>query len=88
MTDAGVLSSAFDAANRHFRVIVSRDIVAGYDDAAEHGALMVLSLHLALVVDSPALPAEWYACRGKELPGELDGVTDISEVAGPVPVGA
>ena len=88
MTDACVLSSAFDAANRDFRVIVPRDIVAGYDEAAEHGALMVVSLHLGLVVDSPALLAEWYARRGKPLPGELEGVTDISEVAGPVPVGA
>jgi nicotinamidase-related amidase len=88
MTDACVLSSAFDAANRDFRVIVPRDIVAGYDDVAEHGALMVVSLHLGLVVDSPALLAEWYARKGKELPTELQGVTDISEVAGPTPVGA
>ena len=40
MTDACVLSTALDAANRDLRVIVPRDIVAGYNDEAEHGALM------------------------------------------------
>lgn len=88
MTDACVLSSAFDAANRDFRVIVPRDVVAGYDEPAEHGALVVVSLHLGLVVDSPALLAEWYARAGKQLPADLEGVTNISDVAGPIPVGA
>ena len=60
-TDACVLSTAFDAANRDFRVIVPRDIVAGYSEEAEHAALLVISLHLGLVVDSEALLSEWHA---------------------------
>ena len=64
-TDACVLSTAFDAANRDFRVIVPRDVVAGYSAEAEHAALMIISLHLGLVVDSAALVQEWMARRGK-----------------------
>jgi nicotinamidase-related amidase len=85
-TDACDLSTAFDAANLDFRVIVPRDIVAGYSEEAEHAALMIISLYLGLVVDSPGLLAEWYARKGKELPEELKGVTDISEVAGRIEV--
>jgi len=80
-TDACDLSTAFDAANRDFRVIVPRDIVAGYSEEAEHAALMIISLHLGLVVDAPALLAEWFARKGKELPEALRGATDISKVA-------
>ncbi len=83
-TDACDLSTAFDAANRDYRVIVPRDVVAGYSEEAEHAALMIISLHLGLVVDAPALLAEWYARKGKTLPAELDGITDISTVAGPL----
>jgi nicotinamidase-related amidase len=81
-TDACDLSTAFDAANRDFRVIVPRDVVAGYSEEAEHAALMIVSLHLGLVVDAPALLAEWYARKGRELPAKLRGVADISAVAG------
>ncbi len=81
-TDACVLSTAFDAANRDFRVIVPRDVVAGYSEEAEHAALMIVSLHLGLVVDAPALLAEWFARKGRTLPEELQGVSDISTVAG------
>jgi len=86
-TDACDLSTAFDAANRDYRVIVPRDIVAGYDQEAEDAALLIISLVLGLVVDSPALLQEYYARKGKELPAALDGVTDISTVAGEIPVG-
>jgi nicotinamidase-related amidase len=86
-TDACDLSTAFDAANRDFRVTVPRDIVAGYSEEAENAALLIISLVLGLVVDSPALLREWYARKGKELPTILDGVTDISTVAGEVPLG-
>jgi nicotinamidase-related amidase len=82
MTDACVLSTAFDAANRDFRVIVPRDVVGGYSEEAEHGALQVISLHLGLVVDAPALLAEYFARVGSELPSDLVGVDDINEVTG------
>ena len=81
-TDACVLSSAFDAANLDFRVIVPRDIVAGYSEEAENAALQVVALHLGLVVDSPALLAEYYARKGKELPDDLRGITEITEATG------
>jgi nicotinamidase-related amidase len=85
-TDACDLSTAFDAANRDFRVLVPRDIVAGYGEEAEHAALMIISLHLGLVVDAPALLAEWYARKGKQLPEVVTAATDLSEVAGPTEV--
>ncbi len=81
-TDACVLSTAFDAANRDFRVIVPRDVVAGYSAEAEHAALHIVALHLGLVVDSPALLAEYYARKERELPADLRGVTEMGEVAG------
>lgn len=81
-TDACDLSTAFDAANRDLRVIVPRDVVAGYSAEAEHAALMIISLHLGLVVDAPALLAEWYARKGQELPEQLRGITDITAAAG------
>lgn len=87
-TDACDLSTAFDAANRDFRVIVPRDVVAGYSSEAEHAALMVISLHLGLVVDAPALLAEWYARKGEELPAEFRGIEDINEVAAPLETAA
>ena len=82
MTDACVLSTAFDAANRDFRVIIARDVVGGYSEDAENSALKIVSLHLGLVVDSPALLAEYYARKGKTLPSDLVGITDIADVAG------
>ena len=67
-TDCCDISTAFDAANRDFRVIVPRDIVAGYSEEAENSALLIISLHAGLVVDSAPLLAEWYARCGRELP--------------------
>jgi biuret amidohydrolase len=86
-TDACVMSTVFDAANLDFRVIVPRDVVAGYSEEIEHAALAVMSLHWALVVDSPALLAEWYARVGRNLPEEIRGITDISDVAGAIAAG-
>ena len=82
MTDACVLSTAFDAANRDFRVIIARDVVGGYSQDAEESALKIVSLHLGLVVDGPALLAEYYARKGKTIPSDLKGITDIADVAG------
>jgi nicotinamidase-related amidase len=71
MTDACDLSTAFSAADLDFRVTMPRDIVAGYSEEAEHGALMIVSLHLGIVVDGPALIREWYARAGAEVPPVL-----------------
>lgn len=71
MTDACDLATAFDAADLDFRVTVPRDIVAGYSEEAEHGALMIVSLHLGLVVDAPALVREWFARVGADVPSAL-----------------
>jgi nicotinamidase-related amidase len=76
-TDCCDISTAFDACNRDFRVIVPRDVVAGYSEELENAALMVISLHVGIVTDAPALLAEWYARRDLELPGMLRGITDI-----------
>jgi biuret amidohydrolase len=88
MTDACVLSTAFDAANRDFRVIVPRDIVAGYNDEAEHGALLCVSLHLGLVVDGPALLREWYERVGRELPAQYGDATTMTDALQPASAGA
>jgi nicotinamidase-related amidase len=85
-TDACDLSTAFDAANRDFRVIIPRDVAAGYSEEAENAALLVISLHLGLVVDAPVLLAEWYARKGLELPGELQGIEDINQATAGVEV--
>ena len=82
MTDACVISTAFDAANRDFRVIVPGDIVAGGSQEAEDAALMVISLHLGLVTDGPALIREWYARKGMAAPLELGGVVKMTEASG------
>lgn len=62
-TDCCVLNSAFDAANRDYRVVVLRDLVRGTDPALEDAALKMVSLHLGLVVDSPDLLDAWAARR-------------------------
>ena len=87
LTECCDLSTAFDAANRDFRVLIPRDVVGGSSAEAEHAALLIISLHLGLVVDAPALLAEWYARVGRPLPHELVGVEDISTIAAPLPVG-
>lgn len=58
MTDCCVLNTAFDAANRDFRVVVPRDLTRG-SQHLEEPALRMISLHLGLVVDSGALIREW-----------------------------
>jgi hypothetical protein len=42
----------------------------------------VVSLHLGLVVDAPALLAEYFARAGTELPSDLVGIDDMNEVTG------
>jgi biuret amidohydrolase len=67
LTDCCVLNTAFDAANRDFRVIVPRDVAAGLSEETERAAEQVIANHLGLVVDGPALLREWYARRGMNL---------------------
>ena len=58
MTDCCVINSAFDAANRDFRVVVPRDLTRG-SEHLEEPALRIISMHLGLVVDSAGLLEEW-----------------------------
>lgn len=58
-TDCCVLSTAFDANNHNYRVIVLRDLVRGTDPQLEAAALSMVSLHLGLVMESQELLAVW-----------------------------
>lgn len=62
-TDCCVLNSAFDAANRNYRVVVLRDLVRGTDPQLEAAALSMVSLHLGLVMDSAELLRLWQQRR-------------------------
>jgi nicotinamidase-related amidase len=68
LTDCCVINSAFDAANRDFRVVLPRDVTGGISEEAERWAFGIISMHAGLVVDSGALVAEWSARAGRELP--------------------
>ncbi|MBN9603967.1 MAG: cysteine hydrolase [Afipia felis] len=61
MTDCCVLSTAFDASNRNYRVITVRDLVAGTNDELESAALKIMSLNTGLVIDSTELLGAWQA---------------------------
>lgn len=61
MTDCCCLSTAFDAVNRDFRVILARDLTRGYDPAMEDATERLLSLHVGLVLNSDELLDEWSA---------------------------
>lgn len=58
MTDCCVLNTAFDGANRDFRIVVPRDLTRG-SEHLEEAALRIISLHLGLVVDSAELIEDW-----------------------------
>jgi biuret amidohydrolase len=81
LTDCCVLNTAFDAANRDFRVIVPRDVAAGLSEETERAAEQVIANHLGLVVDGPALLREWYARAGAELPAELAAAETMDDLA-------
>ena len=72
-TDCCDVCSAFDAANRMFRVVVPQDVTAGYSEEAEEAALFIISLHAGVVVDSEDLVAEWYARCGIQEPAQFQG---------------
>ena len=81
MTDACVLSTAFDAANRDFRVIVPRDVVGGYSgrrSTVHFRSSRSTSDWLSTL--RPFSPSTSLA--GIELPQDLVGMTDINEVTG------
>lgn len=59
MTDCCILSTAFDASNRNYRVITVRDLVAGTNDELESAALKMMSLNTGLVIDSTDLLTAW-----------------------------
>jgi nicotinamidase-related amidase len=61
MTDCCILSTAFEASNRNYRVITIRDLVAGTNDELEDAALKIMSLNTGLVMDSGDLIDEWSA---------------------------
>ena len=58
MTDCCVVNTAFDGANRDFRIVVPRDLTRG-SEHLEEAALRIISLHLGLVVDSAELLEDW-----------------------------
>ncbi len=58
-TDCCVLNAAFDASNHDYRVVVARDLVRGTNEEMEQAALKMMSLHMALVMDSGDILAAW-----------------------------
>ena len=51
-TDCCVLNAAFDASNLDYRVVVAQDLVRGTNAEMEDAALKMMSLHMALVMES------------------------------------
>ncbi|MSO42028.1 MAG: cysteine hydrolase [Solirubrobacterales bacterium] len=83
LTDCCVLNTAFDAANRDFRVVVPRDVAAGMSEEMEGAAEKVIANHLGLIVDAPAVLREWYARKGVEVPpalAEAETMDDVTAV--------
>lgn len=64
-TDCCVLNAAFDASNLDYRVVVARDLVRGTNAEMEDAALKMMSLHMALVMESEDILRAWDA-RGAE----------------------
>jgi nicotinamidase-related amidase len=58
-TDCCVLSTAFEASNLGYRVIVLRDLVRGTNEEMEDAALKMVSLHIGIVMESADLVAAW-----------------------------
>lgn len=84
LTDCCVLNTAYDAANRDFRVILPRDVTRGISEEMEASAHRIIATHLGIVVDGPALLREYTARRGQEIPAELaqaETMADLIQVA-------
>lgn len=58
MTECCVLNTAFDGANRDFRIVVPKDLTRGTKEL-EEPALGIISMNLGLVVDSEDLVEYW-----------------------------
>jgi len=80
LTDCCVLNSAFDAANRDFRVIVPPDLTAGLSEESEEQALAVIARHLGLVLNAPAVVREWAARREAPVPAGFAEAETAGEV--------
>ena len=64
-TDCCVLNAAFDASNRDYRVVIARDLVRGTNAEMEEAALKMMSIHMALVMDSRDILSAWDARGAK-----------------------
>jgi nicotinamidase-related amidase len=64
-TDACDLSTALDAANLDYGVVIPRDVARGSSEEMEEAALAIVSSYAGLVVDSKDLIAEWQARRAQ-----------------------
>ena len=64
-TDCCVLNAAFDASNLDYRVVVAQDLVRGTNAEMEDAALKMMSLHMALVMESGDLLEAWDARGAK-----------------------
>ena len=58
-TDCCVLNAAFEASNLDYRVVVARDLVRGTNEEMEDAALTMMSLHMALVMQSEDILKAW-----------------------------
>ena len=58
-TDCCILNAAFEASNLDYRVVVARDLVRGTNEEMEDAALKMMSLHMALVMESSDILGEW-----------------------------
>ena len=64
-TDCCILNAAFDASNLDYRVIVAQNLVRGTNVEMEDAALKMMSLHMALVMDSSDILKAWDARGAK-----------------------
>lgn len=79
LTDCCVINTAFDAANRDLRVIVPPDITAGLGEKVEQDALDIMAMHVALIIDGPAVIREWAARLDVDAPGGFETAQTTSD---------
>jgi nicotinamidase-related amidase len=80
LTDCCVINTAFDAADRDFRVIVPPDITAGLSAEIEQSALSIIGLHAGLLIDGPDVIREWAARLDRDVPAGFETAQTMSEV--------
>ena len=64
-TDCCILNAAFDASNLDYRVVDAQNLVRGTNVEMEDAALKMMSLHMALVMDSSDILKAWDARGAK-----------------------